>query len=68
MSTTKLTGFRASGWAYVCETWVACRAYNLMWQAIAQEIHHLHDDWECACGKPMNVRIHIDDARNAVQP
>lgn len=67
MSRTKLPGFRASGWAYVCETWVECRADNNMWQAVSEEIYGLEPDgWECACGKPMNVRIHIDEARKAV--
>lgn len=68
MSRKPMAGFlNGPGVYYVCATWQQCRAKNLMWQAVAEEVHHLDDDWECGgCGKPQNVQITWDEAKKEV--
>lgn len=52
------TGFRGSGQTfYVCPTWQACMASDLMWAAVTEQ------GWTCSCGKPMNIPISVDTAR-----
>jgi hypothetical protein len=66
MSKKVIKGFGGSktGWYYVCETWKQCRAYNGMWKAIREELWVTEPgQWECSCGKPDNIRIHIDDVK-----